>query len=200
MPTDGQGLRGRPQASGLLGEIGSKVVVTLSDGRNQGVSLFEGHRAIKHHSRRRLSRKIDRGYFDLLPYIEQANLHRASFVPKDPGGDNQNRGTTYPTYSHWTPALLATPPPRTSAVGCPADPTIAGGTLAITPITYVANGQVLDFFWVQGMVDATGRGGYAKYPSSIKDGTSNTIMITERYHYCPNSPFATYHTWNWCPG
>src|SRR5262249_51827493 len=68
MPTDGQGLRGRPQASGLLGEIGSKVVVTLSDGRNQGVSLFEGHRAIKHHSRRRLSRKIDRGYFDLLPY------------------------------------------------------------------------------------------------------------------------------------
>src|SRR5262245_64205310 len=67
MPTDGQGLRGRPQASGLLGEIGSKVVVTLSDGRNQGVSLFEGHRAIKHHSRRRLSRKIDRGYFDLLP-------------------------------------------------------------------------------------------------------------------------------------
>jgi prepilin-type processing-associated H-X9-DG protein len=101
--------------------------------------------------------------FHLLPYIEQDNLLKACItttggydpeqgaLPQQAGGVMQNVVKTYL---------------------CPSDPTANNGFSGWAAVgSYTPNGQVFQADWV----------GYSNFPSSIPDGTSNTIFFTETY-------------------
>ncbi len=101
-------------------------------------------------------------FFYLLPYMEQANIFNACVL-------------TTPGSSGFDPELGAV-----NCEGrvlknfmCPGDPTygngLGGGWAAVG--SYVFNGMVFQSDWL----------GYGRFPSSISDGTSNTIFFTETY-------------------
>jgi len=101
-------------------------------------------------------------FFYLLPFMEQANIYNACALTK-PGSNGVD--------------------PELGAVNCesrvlknfmcPADPTygsgLGGGWAAVG--SYVFNGMVFQSDWL----------GYSRFPSSIPDGTSNTVFFTETY-------------------
>jgi prepilin-type N-terminal cleavage/methylation domain-containing protein/prepilin-type processing-associated H-X9-DG protein len=108
-------------------------------------------------------------FFFILPFIEQDNLYQASFVAV--GDNNDNRNGLNPTYSQWTTAIEQA---RIKTYICPSDRTNTDDVGALT--SYAHNGQLFhQVFW--------GRG-YDQYPASIRDGTSNTIMYTEKLARC----------------
>jgi prepilin-type N-terminal cleavage/methylation domain-containing protein/prepilin-type processing-associated H-X9-DG protein len=102
--------------------------------------------------------------FYLLPYMEQQNLYNACQVV----------GTT--VYDPEQGAL-----PRTAgnvmqkivkSYLCPSDPTANNGFTGWAAVgSYAYNGMIFQADWV----------GYSRYPSSITDGTSNTIFFTDVY-------------------
>jgi prepilin-type N-terminal cleavage/methylation domain-containing protein/prepilin-type processing-associated H-X9-DG protein len=113
-------------------------------------------------------------YF-LLPYMEQDNLYKATrcwnaagqlttgLGIEDGGGLPPGQGYKY--INSTVKSYL-----------CPADPTASGGgglgsTGWAAVGSYVDNGILFQADWV----------GYARFPASITDGTSNTIFMTETY-------------------
>ena len=110
-------------------------------------------------------------FFHILPYIEQDRVYTDSL---DKGG---TRG-----YSVWFNGTYARP---IKTYFCPADTSNKGelfeGWLATTG--YAAN------FMVFGDAEAEDRlRGVHKYPAFIADGTSNTVVFTERYQLCNGEP------------
>jgi len=103
--------------------------------------------------------------FYLLPYMEQDNLFKACVCANTPSAFDPEQGI------------------RPSAAGgvmqdvvktylCPSDPTANNGTSGWAAVgSYVYNGMIFQADWV----------GYSAFPSSIVDGTSNTIFFTEVY-------------------
>jgi prepilin-type N-terminal cleavage/methylation domain-containing protein/prepilin-type processing-associated H-X9-DG protein len=117
--------------------------------------------------------------YHLLPFIEQDNLYNATRcgtisgnmqVPpyttgygiEDGGfGTMQNGQATYAYINQPVKGYL-----------CPSDPTARNGSSGWAAVgSYVYNGMLFQADW----------NGYAKFPASITDGTSNTIFITETY-------------------
>jgi prepilin-type N-terminal cleavage/methylation domain-containing protein/prepilin-type processing-associated H-X9-DG protein len=104
--------------------------------------------------------------FYLLPFVEQDNLWNACKIPNSSG---------------YSPEAGALPQQQGGALQspvktyvCPADPTGNGGIGYggwATVGSYVVNGMLFQADWV----------GYSKFPGSITDGTSNTILFTETY-------------------
>jgi len=103
--------------------------------------------------------------FHMLPYIEQDSLLKACAcnngqqgfdpelgkLPAGAGGVMQNPVTTYL---------------------CPADPTAKFGFTGWAAVgSYAYNGMIFQADWV----------GYSSFPSSLSDGTSNTVVFTEVY-------------------
>src|SRR5262245_9110468 len=112
------------------------------------------------------------GHFvHLLPWIEQGTLYKAALIK---GGDgNDNRNGPYDTYSMWANVMKTT---RVKTYQCPSDPTQEGDNWATTSYGY--NGMLCQqTYWGNS---------YARYPSTIADGTSNTIFYTEHLRLTNN--------------
>jgi prepilin-type N-terminal cleavage/methylation domain-containing protein/prepilin-type processing-associated H-X9-DG protein len=102
--------------------------------------------------------------FHLLPYIEQDNLYKACICPAGQGYDPE-QGVLPAKAGGVMQSVVNT-------YICPSDPTANGGfTGWASAGSYVVNGMVFQADWV----------GYAKFPSSITDGVSNTILFTDSY-------------------
>jgi prepilin-type N-terminal cleavage/methylation domain-containing protein len=129
-------------------------------------------------------------HFWLLPFIEQDNLYNSAY-----------NGTSY--YPDTLPAggtgTQSGPPggPASNALVktyiCPADPSIStNGTTAgevangmyCGATTYGANGIVFGALDTNTNLCDSNPAAYARIPASFSDGTSNTILFTEKYGYC----------------
>jgi prepilin-type N-terminal cleavage/methylation domain-containing protein len=138
--------------------------------------------------------------FHILPYIEQGDLYKASFlpalVPPGPGGGDGRNGY-FGTYTEWGTAAEQA---AVKVYMCPSDPTLSPGTHA-GQASYGLNGQLF-----------TGEGGWTpgslwvgpippgKFPAIIQDGTSNTMFFTEKEWkgIGPNTPQPN-GGFPWCP-
>jgi prepilin-type N-terminal cleavage/methylation domain-containing protein/prepilin-type processing-associated H-X9-DG protein len=104
--------------------------------------------------------------YHLLPYMEQQNLYNATVcysggVPVQ-GYDIEGGGN--PPYS-W----INTP---VKSYLCPSDPTAMQGSTGWAAVgSYVYNGALFQADW----------NGYSRFPSTVTDGVSNTIFLTEVY-------------------
>jgi prepilin-type N-terminal cleavage/methylation domain-containing protein len=129
----------------------------------------------------------DGGLFvHILPYIEQDNVLKAALVPA--GVDDRNGFLQ--TYSQWTPAIQQA---RIKTYVCPSDNTnTPDWTQAYT--SYAHNGMIF-------RVAYNGWGtGYSNFPASIPDGTSNTIMYTEKLTMCTLGSHWAQNYWpDWGP-
>jgi prepilin-type N-terminal cleavage/methylation domain-containing protein len=118
--------------------------------------------------------------FHLLPYMEQGNFYTANLMPSSPQGVNVGpNGQQYPTYSEWGNAMQSGTTYVKSYL-CPSDPTVGMGWAPKSMISsYAVNGQVFRFYsYWSGGVPAQ------RFPSSIPDGTSQTIFFTEKEVVC----------------
>jgi prepilin-type N-terminal cleavage/methylation domain-containing protein len=116
-------------------------------------------------------------HFHLLPFVEQDPLYRESFYSGFYFVANNG------VYSR--PVKLYT---------CPADPSAPADGQAKDLVgnvwgvgTYAVNVQVVCRVGASGGLVATQH--YARLPSSFPDGTSNTLLLTEKYAQCFNSNY-----------
>jgi prepilin-type N-terminal cleavage/methylation domain-containing protein len=121
-------------------------------------------------------------FYLLLPYVEQGNLYNG-FNPAQP--------TTYYNNSTTNPGIGATIVPLYL---CPSDP--VGGTTAVynlgfteppAPPPYQNNVWALYAtcnYTANGLVFGTNE---ARFPQSLVDGTSTTILFAERQQFCNDS-------------
>ncbi len=114
-------------------------------------------------------------FFFIQPYMEQQSLYEASLVSGGNAiGDQWN--AAYPYYSpQWSGTIWNSPSLGNPKVYlCPSDATIVGANgpqiCQNTQISYGGNGYV----FLPG----------SRYPASIPDGTSNTLMLTETQVQC----------------
>jgi prepilin-type N-terminal cleavage/methylation domain-containing protein len=144
-------------------------------------------------------------FFHLLPYLEQDNFYKSALTTgSNPFG--QGPGGSLPYYSGatglGTPAFLGAR--SITASLCPSDPTISGAPytdvlfgIQWAPSSYAGN------FLVFGQVDqdfnVVGYQGASRIPASFPDGTSNTILFTERYAVCVSTSLALprANLWDW---
>jgi len=129
-------------------------------------------------------------FFHILPYIEQDNLFKSS----DTGKMSFNNGTIgFEGYNCWNIQGQAV-----KVYQCPSDPTETDGHndwgLGVT--SYAYNHQIFD-------VREGSWGKRARFPAKFSDGTSNTIMFTEKYANPSGDSWATNwggNTWfEWAP-
>jgi hypothetical protein len=117
-------------------------------------------------------------FFHILPFLEQGNAYNNSLQSFDISGRNGAQAPgpgALPTYSpNWNTLVV-----NVKTYVCPSDTTNQGtlGWINCGMCSYASNGQVMPVYW----------NGYNKYPSSITDGTSNTIFYTELYAACDNN-------------
>ena len=102
----------------------------------------------------------------VLPYIEQDNLYKAALVPA--GTDDRNN--FYPTYSQWTGPIQNS---RAKTYICPSDPTNKQDWTGAYS-SYGLNGQIFKMGY------GNWGGSYDRFPASISDGTSQTVMFAEK--------------------
>jgi prepilin-type N-terminal cleavage/methylation domain-containing protein len=113
-------------------------------------------------------------FFHILPYIEQGNLYNSSYnlntVNATGGCDDDRNGCGNPVYSAWNVQNTL----KVKTYICPSDPTANRGW-AQAETSYAYNGQIF------GISYAGGWGmGVQNFPAVMPDGTSNTIMFTEK--------------------
>jgi prepilin-type N-terminal cleavage/methylation domain-containing protein/prepilin-type processing-associated H-X9-DG protein len=164
----------RTQCSNNLKQM-SLAVITCADTYNgkvpPGVGLYSsGGTPMPYNSNGGL-------LLHILQNIEQGNVYKGSLRNPDPDGRNGNN----PTYSQWTPEVQGA---RIATYQCPSDPTAPGqgdGEPAYT--SYGHNGQVFrhNYNW--------GGPGLARYPSSLVDGTTNTLMFFDGLRRCRDSVY-----------
>jgi prepilin-type N-terminal cleavage/methylation domain-containing protein/prepilin-type processing-associated H-X9-DG protein len=125
----------------------------------------------------------------LLPFIEQQNFANAVLLLTSTASTWDNRPGPFPYYSaQWSAAIwndsVALGPPQIYL--CPSDTTVNSSLLfgrnKITQTSYCSNGFVF----------TSNNGGIAtsRYPASITDGTSTTMMFTEKQVLCGPRPGA----------
>jgi prepilin-type N-terminal cleavage/methylation domain-containing protein len=132
------------------------------------------------------------GPFHLLPFIEQDNLYKLS----------QANALVYPAIYYPGNNNVYQRPVKTFI--CPSDPSVGPNNQVTSPTTGTVWGACsyafnsLIFSGENGINQtnpptANGRGynpqGFARIPTSIPDGTSSTIIVTEKYALCTNASF-----------
>jgi prepilin-type N-terminal cleavage/methylation domain-containing protein len=132
------------------------------------------------------------GTFHLLPYVEQGNLYKSS--------QGNGLGPFFPqTFYPGNNSVYAQP---VKTFICPSDPSVQANGTVISPttgITWGASSYAFNSLIASGNngINYTnpptpnGHGydpqGNARIPASIPDGTSNTILVAEKYAQCTNS-------------
>jgi prepilin-type N-terminal cleavage/methylation domain-containing protein len=132
--------------------------------------------------------------FHLLPYLEQDNLYMSALVTgANPMGENPGPGQSYysSTGGVGTGNFIGTKPIKVNT--CPSDPSVPGGTypdqffnLPWATSSYAGN------FMIFGVPNGALTGwltwqGTASIPAPFQDGTSNTILLAERYAVCEST-------------
>lgn len=142
-------------------------------------------------------------HYYLLPYIEQDPFYKSTFDPCPDG--NNSSPSNRPWLNRWTPISTYICPADysipTSGIG--ASIVVAGWTDNPSLTSYAANAQV--FAQVDASFNVGDRWTYrARLGSTIRDGTSNTIMFAERLgtcgYYQNNTAYAAGSggcVWNW---
>jgi prepilin-type N-terminal cleavage/methylation domain-containing protein len=120
----------------------------------------------------------------LLPYIEQGNLYKASYVAS--GDNNGGRNGPNPTYSQWTPAIQNA---HVKTYVCPSDYTQKNEPAYGS---YGVNGQIFRY-------NSWGGIPLSRYPASISDGTSNTIFFTDKLAHCNQDVYDNNYWPDWGP-
>ncbi len=116
-------------------------------------------------------------FFHLLPYIEQNNLYQMSLEPTGASSADNKGLPTYTGNGYQKNTGVQVPIIKTYE--CPSDPTSLNpnqGNLT----SYAFNGQVF-MQW---------KYGYSHFPASFTDGTSQTILFTEKERECQASKSA----------
>jgi prepilin-type N-terminal cleavage/methylation domain-containing protein len=130
--------------------------------------------------------------FHLLPFLEQQNLYQAS------GGSYTIGGVTYTAYSPIQNSAVYTTP--VAVFQCPSDPSIAGGHPV--GITEAGASSGANFFafgtatasypngvgTVPYQVSKADWWGANRIPANFSDGTSCTVLFTEKYARCEYPP------------
>jgi prepilin-type N-terminal cleavage/methylation domain-containing protein len=148
--------------------------------------------------------------FYLLPFVEQGALFQAAYDPTNPDGNGSTAG-----YRPWIGPLNST---GVKAYVCPADASIPSrGTDTFTPTnpgapawnqswsltSYAANAQVFAKVTNTTTFAATGPfyEGQARIPATFGDGTSNTILFSEKVGMCNGSMNSWVFWWSgtWVP-
>lgn len=116
--------------------------------------------------------------FHLLPYVEQDNLYRSAAY-----GSNYFAGVNN---------VLSFPIPM---YRCPSDPSYGPGGVVLDPSgtpwggsSYAVNAQVFCAVAANGVLQNTAN--YPRIPSTFLDGTTNTILFSEKYASCTNASYA----------
>jgi prepilin-type N-terminal cleavage/methylation domain-containing protein len=105
--------------------------------------------------------------FYLLPFIEQDNLWKGCACANNANFFDPEQGVIPAAAGGVMQVVIKT-------YLCPSDPTANGGLgygSWASVGSYVYNGMIFQADWV----------GYSTFPSSLQDGTSNTIVFTETY-------------------
>ena len=110
-------------------------------------------------------------FLHVLPYLEQGPLHKASYAKPEPNDRNGGLGT----YSQWTAPIQQS---RVAGLRCPSDHTFDANNGGQGIASYAANGQLFRHSYQWGGVTL------AKFPTSLQDGTSNTMFYTEKLAKC----------------
>jgi prepilin-type processing-associated H-X9-DG protein len=137
-------------------------------------------------------------WWHLLPFLEQASLFELGGNPGTWGAPNPPQfmswysGTTYPMNGH-----------SVKIYQCPSDPSMPSSGLCTsgpwggwTGMSYAANFQVFGIPNSAGFIAAPSTAGGAawygnpKVPDSIPDGSSQTILLAEKYNQCGGIPVA----------
>jgi hypothetical protein len=114
-------------------------------------------------------------FFLILPFIEQNNLYQSSY---DPTGNSSANNKGFPTYCGKIHPVM----PVIKTYVCPSDPTDSISPNAGNLTSYAFNGLIFQQYIY----------GYANYPASISDGTSQTIFFTEKERFCQANNFGNY--------
>ncbi len=125
-------------------------------------------------------------FLHLFPFMEQQNLYNASYSKPEPYAD-RNGGLG--TYSQWTAPMKGA---RVKTLICPSDYTMAPTDTALS--SYGVNGQIFrhNYQWGTGI-------GLATFPTSLGDGTSNTLFYTEKVSHCTTGVYVTNYWPDWGP-
>jgi prepilin-type N-terminal cleavage/methylation domain-containing protein/prepilin-type processing-associated H-X9-DG protein len=117
----------------------------------------------------------------LLPYVEQDNLFKSTQCANNSARYDVEQGA-HP----WAAGGVMQDVIKTYV--CPSDPTANNGTSGWASVgSYVYNGMIFQADWV----------GYSTFPSTIQDGTSNTIFFTETYALGSNNGGGDQSLWWW---
>jgi prepilin-type N-terminal cleavage/methylation domain-containing protein/prepilin-type processing-associated H-X9-DG protein len=121
------------------------------------------------------------GLFHLLPFIEQENLYKAAYEPKA-----DDRNGFLPAYWQWNDTVKAS---RVKTYICPSDATMTEGRTAHA--SYGQNEQVFrEGYWAKDCL---------RFPASFTDGTSNTVMYTEKLSSCKSGVYTDNYWPDWGP-
>ena len=125
-------------------------------------------------------------WLHILPYIEQDNLFKQTLEPA--GGPSTGRNGGRATYTQWNTAVQNS---RISVYICPSDNTQS--TSRPGRSSYGQNGLIFRHSYRWGGV------GMATYPSSLSDGTSNTIFFAEKLAWCNSGAYPDNFWPDWGP-
>ncbi len=120
------------------------------------------------------------GLFHLLPFIEQDNLYKSSYVASDGRNGNQ------PAYWQWASTVQTA---FVKTYMCPSDATQRDGRPAHS--SYGLNEQVFrEGYWAKDCL---------RFPAGFPDGTSNTVMFTEKISSCASGVYTDNYWPDWGP-
>jgi prepilin-type N-terminal cleavage/methylation domain-containing protein/prepilin-type processing-associated H-X9-DG protein len=131
------------------------------------------------------------GLIPLLPFIEQDNLFKATSVAI--GDNNDNRNGKNQTYSQWTSPMSTRagfgPGVILPVLTCPSDYTQSPGHPSHS--SYGQNGQVFrEGYWAKNTL---------RFPANFPDGTSNTILYTDKLARCNSGSYGDNYWPDWGP-